>query len=154
MAEYRNLSERRATRGQNETESRALTRAKMRAEVLNSVHMIDRSEVCELLELSVSNPSAALERLEDKGEILRFDHKGKAVYPLFQFDVTGRRVYPVLLKLIKMRTDDWGNSLAFLHWLTRPNRSLSGARPCDRLGDDSNVIVRSFAADISEPLNG
>lgn len=80
--------------------------------------------------------------------------KGKTAYPLFQFDISGRGIHPSLLKLIEMRTDEWGGNLAFLHWLTRPNRSLSGAKPCDSLDKDEDEALRSFTAEISGPLTG
>lgn len=78
--------------------------------------------------------------------------KGKTAYPLFQFDISGRRIHPSLLKLIEMRTDEWSGNLAFLHWLTRPNRILSGAKPCDNLDEDE--VLRSFTAEIFGPLTG
>lgn len=154
MAAYRELPERRAPLDREKMDSRALNRAKLQAEVLTSIHMVNQIEACELLGLPVSNPSAVLGRLESKGEILRFDWKGKAVYPLFQFDVSGRCVHPVLLRLIEMRHSDSGDNLAFLYWLTLPNRSLGGEKPCDRFDDAEDLVLRSYAAEISAPLIG
>lgn len=154
VAAYRDMLERRMASGQDEAISRALTRAKLQTEVLSSVPMVDQSQACAILGLSDTNPSATLRRYEAKDRILRFDLKGKAAYPLFQFDVAERRIHPVLLKLLKMRTDDWGGKMALLHWLTRPNRSLGGAKPCDRLVQDSDAILKSFSAEIAEPLKG
>lgn len=154
VAAYRDMLERRMASGQDEAISRALTRAKLQTEVLSSVPMVDQSQACALLGLSDINPSATLRRYEAKDRILRFDLKGKAAYPLFQFDVAERRIQPVLLKILKMRTDDWGGKMALLHWLTRPNRNLGGAKPSDRLAQDADAILRSFSAEIAEPLNG
>ena len=154
VAAYRDMLERRMASGQDEAISRALTRAKLQTEVLSSVPMVDQSQACALLGLSDTNPSATLRRYEAKDRILRFDLKGKAAYPLFQFDVAERRIHPVLLKILTMRTDDWGGKMALLHWLTRPNRSLGGAKPSDRLAQDSDAILKSFSAEIAEPLNG
>lgn len=151
---YRDMLERRVASGQDEAISRALTRAKLQTETLASVPMVDQGEACALLGLSDTNPSATLKRYEARNRILRFDWRGKAAYPLFQFDVAERRIYPALLKLMEMRPDDWGGKMALLHWLTRPNRSLSGARPCDRLAEDAGAIVNGFAAEIAEPLTG
>lgn len=154
MATDRKMPERRAARGRDEAVSKALSGAKLMREVLTSIPMLAQAEACELLGLSVSNSSAELGQLEKKGEILRFDWMETASYPLFQFDVDGRRVHPALIKLIEMRTEEWGGNLALLYWLTRPNRSLGGAKPCDRLNVDEDRILRSFAAEISSPLIG
>lgn len=59
-----------------------------------------------------------------------------------------------LARLEQMRTDDWGSHAALLHWLKIPNSSIGGARPFDRLAQDADAIIASFAADIAEPLNG
>lgn len=154
VAAYRDMLERRVASGHDESISRALTRAKVQSETLASVPMVEQSEACALLGLSDTNPSATLKRYETRNRILRFDWKGKAAYPLFQFDVAERRIHPTLIRLMDMRTDEWGGKMALLHWLTRPNRSLRGARPCDRLSDDADAIVESFSAEIAEPLNG
>ena len=154
VAAYRDMLERRVASGHDEAISRALTRAKFQSETLASVPMVEQGEACALLGLSDTNPSATLKRHETRNRILRFDWKGKAAYPLFQLDVAERRIHPALIKLMDMRTDEWGGKMALLHWLTRPNRSLGGARPCDRLAEDANAIVESFSAEISEPLHG
>lgn len=154
VAAYRDMLERRVASGHDESISRALTRAKLQSETLASVPMVEQGEACALLGLSDTNPSATLKRYETRNRILRFDWKGKAAYPLFQFDVAERRIHPTLIKLMDMRTDEWGGKMALLHWLTRPNRSLGGARPCDRLAEDADAIVESFLAEIAEPLNG
>lgn len=151
---YRNMLERSLPSGQDETITRALKRVKLRTEVLSSVPMVDQAQACALLNLSDANPSATLGRYEAKGRILRYDLRGKAAYPLFQFDEAEGRIHPTLLKIMEMRSDNWGGKLALLHWLTRPNRNLGGARPCDRLATDGDAILRSFDAELAEPLNG
>ncbi|MCD9147196.1 MULTISPECIES: hypothetical protein [Rhodobacterales] len=153
VAAYRDMLERRMASGQDEAISRALTRAKLQTEVLSSVPMVDQSQACLLLGLSDTNPSATLKRYESKDRILRFDLRGKAAYPLFQFDVAERRIHPMLLTIMKLRSDDWGGKMALLHWLTRPNRSLGGAKPCAMLAEDADGVLKSFTAEIAEPLN-
>lgn len=128
--------------------------AKVRDEILASVPMVDQDEACILLSLSETDPSATLFHHEVDCQILRFNIEGQAAYPLFQFDVTRQRVHPTLIKLMEMRPDAWGGQMTFLHWLTRPNRSLGNARPCDRLEKDADAIVASFKAEISQPLHG
>ena len=126
----------------------------LRTEILGSVSMVEQDEACILLGLIDTDPSTILKRYERDGRILRFDIEGQAAYPIFQFDVARQRVYPALIELMKMRSDDWGSQFAFLHWLTRPNRSLGGARPCDSLAKDANIISACFRAEISQHLHG
>ena len=154
IAAYRDMLERRVASGHDESISRALTRAKLQNETLASVPMVEQGEACALLGLSDANPSATLKRYETRNRILRFDWKGKAAYPLFQFDVAERRIHPTLIKLMDMRTETWGGKMALLYWLTRPNRSLGGARPCDRLTEDAEAILESFSAEIADPSQG
>ncbi len=59
-----------------------------------------------------------------------------------------------LRRLDEMRTEEWGGRSALFHWLIMPNRSLGGQRPCDRLAEEREAIVASFAADMAEPFNG
>ncbi|WP_435988503.1 hypothetical protein [Sulfitobacter sp. SH24] len=125
----------------------------LRAEIYRSVSMVNQDEACVLLGLSGMDPAATLTRHEDDGQILRFDNEGQAAYPLFQFDVIRQRFFPVLIELMKMRLNDWDSQMALIHWLTRPNCSLGGARPCDKLAEDANAILASFRAEISEHLH-
>lgn len=154
MAAYRSWLEMKMATGDDEAVSRAMTRAKLQTEILSSVDMVDQSGACTLLGLSDANPSATLKRYEAKDKILRFDVRGKASYPLFQFDVAERRIYPPLLSVMEMRTDNWGGKMALLHWLTRPNLSLEGHRPCDVISEREDAILRSFSAELSETMNG
>jgi hypothetical protein len=126
----------------------------LRTEILGSVSMVNQEEACILLGLSDTDPSATLTRHKGDRQILRFENEGRIAYPLFQFDEAGRRVYPALIELMEMRSDDWGSEMSLLHWLTRPNCSLGGERPCDRLANDANAIVASFQAERSEPFHG
>lgn len=59
-----------------------------------------------------------------------------------------------LARLDEMRTDDWGGRAALFSWLTVPNRSLGGARPCDVLAEQADAIKAAFCAEISQPLHG
>lgn len=121
---------------------------------LTAVELVGPREACKLLDLSTADAFATLRCYEAEDRVLRLDRKGVPVYPRCQFDVTERQVYPAMLEILSMRTDDWGGEIALLHWLTRPNRSLGGARPCDRFAQDGEAIVASFAAEISEPDHG
>ncbi|MDO5758354.1 MAG: hypothetical protein Q4P24_12785 [Rhodobacterales bacterium] len=59
-----------------------------------------------------------------------------------------------LARLDEMRTDEWGSRATLFIWLTVPNRSIGGAKPCDRLDLYADAIVASFHAEIAEPMNG
>lgn len=123
-------------------------------EILASVTMVDQSRACDLLALSNADFAATLKRYEDNDEILRFDLNECPAYPLFQFDEVSHSIHPTFLSLMKLRTDDWGGKIALLHWLTIPNLSLRGAKPCDVLAEDADAVLNSFKAEIAEPLNG
>ncbi|WP_370163090.1 hypothetical protein [Limimaricola soesokkakensis] len=132
-----------------------MTRSETAVEdALTAVELVGPDEACVLLGLSAAYPPAALRRYEAENRILRIDWKGQAVYPRFQFDKAEHEVHPALLEVMAMRTDDWGGTIALMHWLTRPNRSLGGARPCDRLSEDGDRIVAAFGAELSEPFHG
>ena len=119
-----------------------------------AVELVGPKEACELLGLSGTDAFTTLQRCEAEDRVLCLDWTGMPVYPRCQFDASRCQVYPILIELLAMRTDDWGSRLALLHWLTRPNRSLGGARPCDRLAEDGDAIVASFAAELSAPDHG
>lgn len=131
-----------------------MTRTSIADEVLTAVELVAPGEACKLLGLSTTNPSATLRQYEAANYVLRIDWHGQAVYPRCQFDEARREVYPALREVLAMRTDDWGSEFALLHWLTRPNRSLGGARPCYRLAEDRDQVIEAFAAEISEPWHG
>ena len=123
----------------------------LQKEVLASVTMVDQAQARELLSLPNADFASTLKRYEANDEILVFDLNGSPAYPLFQFDRASHRIYPTLLSILELRTDDWGGKIALLHWLTAPNRSLCGARPCEVLSDDADAMLNSFKAEIAEP---
>ncbi|SFQ17311.1 antitoxin Xre/MbcA/ParS toxin-binding domain-containing protein [Tranquillimonas alkanivorans] len=126
---------------------RSLVRARLRSELLSSVPMMDGGEASAVL-----GSQDALSEHEAQARILRVAQAAEVLYPRFQFDIPRHRLHPAMLELMGMRTDNWGSHMALLHWLTRPNRSLGGARPSDRLATDGDAILRSFAAELAQPL--
>ncbi len=138
---------------QDDGASRAETRARSRAETDRPYLMVNQNEACTLLNLDV-NSAAVLRDLEANNRVLRFGREGYAAYPLFQFDVANRRVYPALVELLEMRTDDWGSRMALLQWLDRPNQSIGGERPSNRLAGDASAIINSFDAEIRQLRHG
>ena len=122
--------------------------------LLRAVPMIGSREAGSLLGLPDPDPSAALERLEAAGRLLRFTREGEPLYPLFQFDAASSRVHPVMVDLLAMRTEDWGGSFAFLAWLVTPSRSLGDARPSESLAGNPEGVMRAFYAEVTEHLHG
>lgn len=127
--------------------------SQLQTEVLASVTMVDQERARDLLFLPNADFASTLKRYEDSDEILVFDLNGSPAYPLFQFDTASHRIHPTLLSILQLRTDDWGSKIALLAWLTAPNRSLCGARPCEVLSDDADAILNSFKAEVAEPSN-
>lgn len=125
----------------------ALNRARLQERILASTPMVDQAQACELLGLSGANPSATMKRKENR-ELLRFTIDGRAVYPLFQFDVEGRRPFPAMARLISKKPKNWSD-FRLLHWLTRPHLDLEGT-PAEALGTTPDGVIAAFERE-SEP---
>lgn len=130
----------------------ALNRARLQEKILAGTSMADQSEACELLGLSKGNPSATMKRKEQKGELLRFTVNGRAVYPLFQFDVEHRSVYPAMGRLIAMKPEGWSD-FRLLHWLLRPHLDF-GSAPAEHLADRADDVLAAFGREIEPTLHG
>nr|WP_236637907.1 hypothetical protein [Mangrovicoccus ximenensis] len=123
---YRARLEESLVKGQDAALREALNRARLQTRLLAGLPMADQAEACELLGLSLANPSATMKRKEARGEILRFSVEGRARYPLFQFDVEARRIHPAMAAMLARRPDHWSD-FRLLHWLTRPHAAAAGA---------------------------
>ena len=130
----------------------ALNRARIQEKILAGTSMVDQAHACQLLGLSDANPSATMKRKEDKKELLRFTIDGRAVYPLFQFDVEGRRLFPAMARLLARRPPSWSD-FRLLHWLTRPHLDFDGT-PAEALKRDEAAVVAAFDQEIEPPVHG
>ncbi|WP_226898632.1 antitoxin Xre/MbcA/ParS toxin-binding domain-containing protein [Mangrovicoccus algicola] len=151
VAAYRARLEEQLAKGQDAALREALNRVRLQTGVLAGLPMADQAEACELLGLSLANPSATMRRKEQKGEILRFTLEGRARYPLFQFDAEAQRLHPAMSAILAERPAGWSD-FRLLYWLTRPHRALGDATPAARLGRDPGAVLAAFR-DAAEPAD-
>ncbi|WP_172327175.1 hypothetical protein [Mangrovicoccus sp. HB161399] len=153
VSAYRARLEESLVKGQDAALREALNRARLQTRLLDGLPMADQAEACELLGLSLANPSATMKRKEQKGEILRFSVEGRARYPLFQFDVEARRIHPAMAAILSRRPDSWSD-FRLLHWLTRPHAALDGATPAATLGHRPAEVLAAFGLAAERPDHG
>ncbi|WP_284313285.1 hypothetical protein [Labrys miyagiensis] len=149
---YRVMLRESLAKGNDSELQTALNRARLQEKILAGTSMVDQAQACELLGLSSANPSATMKRKEEKREILRFTADGRAMYPLFQFDVEGRRIFPAVAELIALKPETW-SAFRLLHWLTRPHLDF-GAAPAERLGSKEVEVVAAFKREIVPAEHG
>lgn len=138
-----------ATKGSDPKLNDALNRSLVIDRILSSCEMANQKEACILLGLSTANPSSTMTRVASKTEMLRFTVNGRAVFPLFQFDVDERRIQPVISKLIEMKPKNWSR-IRLLHWLTRPHLDFEGVPPASEIGLRDEDIVAAYEREIGE----
>jgi hypothetical protein len=149
---YRTLLHENITKRDDPALKSALNRARLQERILAETVMVDQGQACELLGLSTTNPSATMKRKEERSELLRFTVDGRAVYPLFQFDVEGRRVVPAMAALIARKPAHWSD-FRLLHWLTRPHLDFDGA-PAEALRSQGDAVLAAFDREIEPPVHG
>ncbi len=153
VSAYRARLEESLVKGQDAALREALNRARLQTRLLSGLPMTDQAEACELLGLSLANPSATMKRKEQRNEILRFSVEGRARYPLFQFDVEGRRIHPAMAEMLARRPDSWSD-FRLLHWLTRPHAALESATPAAVLGTRAQDVLAAFDLAAERPDHG
>lgn len=129
-----------------------LNRVRLQERLLDSVHLVNQKEACELLGMSKKNPSATMSRKEENGELLRFTRDGRAVYPLLQFDPDARRLYPEIKEMIAM-AEDWRSNYQILSWLVRPHLDFDGT-PAEALKTYGDAVIAAFARETAEQSHG
>ncbi|GJD42344.1 hypothetical protein AFCDBAGC_0180 [Methylobacterium cerastii] len=149
---YRVMLRESLVKGEDPALKAALNRARLQERILADTSMVEQAEACTLLGLSTANPSATMKRKEDGHEVLRFTTDGRAVYPLFQFDVEGRRLHPAMAQLIARKPKGWSD-FRLLHWLTRPHLDMDGT-PAEALGTDAQGVLAAFEREIDPPVHG
>lgn len=130
----------------------ALNRARLQERILAATSMVDQAQACQLLGLSGANPSATMKRKGEKQELLRFTIDGRAVHPLFQFDVEGRRIAPGLAVLIARKPEGWSD-FRLLHWLTRPHLDFD-CTPAEALIAQPDAVRAAFDREVEQPAQG
>lgn len=122
-----------------------------RIELLKRVPMVDQRQVCDLLGVSKSNPSATMKRYEEKG-LLRFRLDGKILYPLLQFNIDAQMIYPEIFEIAAMKPKEM-SQFALLDWLVSENANFD-TTPADALKSSPGLVVRAFAEFVEEPAHG
>ncbi|WP_411839773.1 hypothetical protein [Paracoccus sp. ME4] len=128
--------------GKNLAVKTALNRVRVQERFLAGLDMANRSQACELLRLSKSNPSATLKRIEDRGGLIRIDRDSRPFYPLFQFDVENGRIHPVIAEINRHRPEGWSN-IRLSYWLTRKHADF-GRAPAELFGHADEEILDAF----------
>lgn len=152
VAAYRNMLDHRMIDGQDEDAAKAPNKARLQERLLSITPKVDQIQAYQLLGLSLTSPSARLRRKEEKGEILRFDARGRATYPLFQFDSERQRIFPAIRKILAMKPKTWSN-FRLLHWLTTPNLGFDGT-PAENLESREEDLLVAFSRAIAVPDHG
>ena len=149
---YRAMLQENMAKGENPELREALNRARLQERILASSTMVEQAQACELLGLSTANPSATMKRKEERREVLRFTRDGRAVYPLFQFDVEGRRMVPGLGAVIAAKPENWSD-FRLLYWLTHPHVDFDGP-PSAALARSPDEVLAAFKREIEPPVHG
>lgn len=150
--QYRRLLREGMATGEDRVVRDTLNRVRLQERLLDSVHLVNQKEACELLGMSKKNPSATMNRKEDGGELLRFTRDGRAVYPLLQFDPDARRLYPEIKEMIAM-AEDWRSHYQILSWLVRPHLDFDGT-PAEALKSQGDAVIAAFARETAEQSHG
>lgn len=149
---YRAMLQENVAKGDDPELREALNRARLQERILASSPMVDQAQACELLGLSTANPSATMKRKEARRELLRFTRDGRAVYPLFQFDVESRRITAGLEAVIASKPENWSD-FRLLYWLSHPHIDFDGP-PSAALGASPDEVLAAFKREIEPPVHG
>lgn len=125
---------------------------RLQENILAATTMVEQARASDLLGMTGTNPAATIERLAEKGEVLRLTIDGRATYPLFQFDVEGRRIFPAIAKLIALKPGSWSD-FRLLHWLTRPHLDFE-ATPAEVLGTKGEEVIAAYLREIDPAVHG
>jgi hypothetical protein len=152
VVSYRLMLRESLATGDDEALRAALNQARLQERILAGVTMVEQADACQLLGLSASNPSSTMGRKEGKGEIMRFTIDGRAVYPLFQFDIERRRIQPAIKTLLAMKPKRWSD-FRLLHWLVSPHLDFDDT-PAVAMADQADAVVSAFGREIEPTAHG
>ena len=122
--------------------------AQARSDFLRRYEVLEAEDVHTLYGSRAKNKAALAARWRAEGKVFAMEDSGRLVYPAFQFDDRGRPrpiIADVLLAL-GANVGAWQIAL----WFVSPNGWLDGARPIDRLDEDSKRVLEA-ARDIADP---
>ena len=120
----------------------------LRAEFLRTCELLDAEQVHALYGSSARNRAALAARWRSDRKIFAIEHRGRLLYPAFQFDEVGRpkAVIGKVLEALGHRTGPWQTAI----WFTTPNSWLDRRRPLDLLEREPDRVIDA-ADDVSNP---
>ena len=116
---------------------------------LREYEVLDADQVHELFGLKGRNRSALAARWRSDKKTFAVQHRGRFLYPAFQFDAQGcpRQVISKLLALLGTKVGGWQTALRFV----TPNGWLDEEKPVDMLEREPHAVLDA-AADVAEPV--
>ena len=123
--------------------------ARLRADYLQETRMLTGSEIRAGSGLNPKNASEPASRWKREGRIFAVRHRGRDLYPAFQFsDGQPRRVIKDILAQMPASLTPWQIAL----WFASGNGWLDGATPEERLDAPSEVV--EAALHLATPAEG
>ena len=123
--------------------------AEARTAFLREYEVLDADQVHELFGSKARNRSALAARWRSGKKIFAVQHRGRFLYPAFQFDAQGcpRQVISNVLAALGTEVGGWQTAL----WFVTPNGWLDEEKPVDML-EREPLAVLDAAADVAEPV--
>ena len=124
--------------------------ASLRAEFVRTCELLDAEQVHALYGSSAKNRAALAARWRSDRKIFAIEHRGRLLYPAFQFDEVGRprAVIGRILKALGPGTGPWQTAI----WFTTPNSWLDRRSPLDLLESEPDRVIDA-ADDVSNPAD-
>ncbi len=120
-----------------------------RAKFVQVHEMLDADQVHELFGSTARNRVSLAARWRADGKVFALDHRGRLLYPGFQFDQQGwpKGIIGKVLAILGDAGGPWQTAI----WFTSANGWLGGKRPLDLLDSEPSRVLDA-AADIVEPV--
>ena len=122
--------------------------AEFRADFMERYDVLDAGQVHGLFGSKADNTAALAGRWRSAGKIFGVEHRGRLLYPAFQFDDAGRPK-PVVAEILQALGGRGAWQVA--SWFTAPNGWLpDGRRPVDVMDADSDAVAAA-AREVTRP---
>lgn len=122
--------------------------AEFRADFMERYDVLDAGQVHRLYGSKADNTAALAGRWRSAGKIFGVEHRGRLLYPAFQFDDAGRPK-PVVAEILQALGGRGAWQVA--SWFTAPNGWLpDGRRPVDVMDADPNAVAAA-AREVTRP---
>ena len=122
--------------------------AEFRADLLERYEVLDAGQVHRLYGSKADNTAALAGRWRSAGKIFGVEHRGRLLYPAFQFDAAGRPK-PVVAEILQALGGRGAWQVA--SWFTAPNGWLpDDRRPVDVMDADPDAVAAA-AREVTHP---